>query len=101
MTEKTAWETFKTETATLNERIKTLIREGNVRKVVVQHKCHTVAEFPLTIGVVGVLAAPVVAAISAIVALLEECTIHVEHVTTRAEAKAQPAAPESRADVEC
>lgn len=59
-------------------KLKNLIREGNVRRVVVQHEGRTVAEFPLTAGVVGAVLAPVLAAIGALVALLHECTIQVE-----------------------
>jgi hypothetical protein len=78
MAEKTFWESFKAESEGVVERLKGLIREGNVRRVVIQHDGQTVAEFPLTVGVVGAVLAPVVAAIGAIVALLKDCTIQVE-----------------------
>jgi hypothetical protein len=78
MTAKTVWESFKADSESVLEKLKDLIREGNVRRVVVQHNGHTVAEFPLTVGVVGVVLAPVVAAIAALVALLKDCTIQVE-----------------------
>jgi hypothetical protein len=78
MAEKTCRESFKATADGVMERIKGLIREGNVRRVVVEHEGRTVAEFPLTVGVVGTLLAPVVAAIGALVALLKDCTIHVE-----------------------
>jgi len=57
-----------------------LAREGrsDVRRGIVQHEGRTVAEFPLTAGVVGAVLAPVVAAIAALVALLKDCTIRVE-----------------------
>jgi hypothetical protein len=67
------------------EKLKALIREGNVRRVVIQHEGRTVAEFPLTAGVVGVVLAPVVAAIGAMVALLKDCTIQVERVDANAQ----------------
>jgi hypothetical protein len=76
--EKTTWESFKAEGVNVVEKLKELIHEGNVRRVVIQHEGRTVAEFPLTVGVVGALLAPVVAAIGAIVALLKDCTIQVE-----------------------
>jgi Flp pilus assembly pilin Flp len=60
------------------EAVKELIRKGNVRRIVIEHQGRTVAEFPLTAGLVGVVLAPVVAAIGALVALLKDCTIHVE-----------------------
>ncbi len=76
--DKTTWESFKAEGGNVVEKLKDLIHEGNVRRVVIQHEGRTVAEFPLTVGVVGAVLAPVVAAIGAIVALLKDCTIQVE-----------------------
>jgi hypothetical protein len=77
MADKTFRESFKSADGVV-EKIKTLIREGNVRRVVIEHEGRTVAEFPLTVGVVGTVLAPVLAAIGALVALLKDCTIHVE-----------------------
>jgi hypothetical protein len=45
----------------------------------VTHEGRTVAEFPLTAGVVGVVLAPVLAAIGVLVAMAKDCTIEVEH----------------------
>ena len=59
-----SWETFKVEGAVILEKIKALIHEGNVRRVVIEHEGRTIAEFPLTVGVVGAVLAPVVAAIA-------------------------------------
>ena len=78
MTDGTRWESFKAEGDQIVDRIKRLIHECNVRRVVVEHEGRTVAEFPLTAGVVGALLAPVLAAIGALVAMLKDCTIHVE-----------------------
>jgi len=58
--------------------VKRLIAEGNVRRVVVKQEGQVVAEFPLTVGVVGAVLAPVLAAIGALAALLTRCTIEVE-----------------------
>lgn len=80
MTERTCWESFKAEGSTIVEKLKELVREGNVRRVVIEHEGKTVAEFPLTVGVVGAVLAPIAAAIGALVALLKDCTIHVERV---------------------
>jgi hypothetical protein len=87
MTEKTCWESIKAEGATVIERLKQLIHEGNVRRVVVKQGGRTVAEFPLTAGVVGAVLAPVLAAIGALVALLKDCSIEVERTDT---AEAEP-----------
>jgi Domain of unknown function (DUF4342) len=78
MADKTYWESFKVESGNVFIQIKNLIHEGNVRRVVIQHEGRVVAEFPLTAGVLGVVLAPVLAAIGALVALLKDCTIQVE-----------------------
>jgi uncharacterized protein DUF4342 len=75
---KTYWESFKADSEAAVDKIKALIHEGNVRRIVVQHGGRTVAEFPLTAGIVGAVLAPVVAAIGALVALLKDCTIQIE-----------------------
>src|SRR5262245_42599093 len=61
--------------------IRRLIDEGNVRRVLVKHQGKVIAEFPLTVGVVGTVIAPVAAAIGALTAVLAECSIEVEKVT--------------------
>ena len=61
--------------------IRKLIDEGNIRRVVVKQQGRTIAEFPLTVGVVGTVIAPVAAAIGALTAVLAECTIEVEKMT--------------------
>ena len=83
--EKSSWETFKAEG--ILEKLKALVHEGNVRRVVVKHQGRTVAEFPLTAGVVGAVLAPVLAAIAALVALLKDCSIEVERADTDAKSE--------------
>jgi hypothetical protein len=73
--------------------IKRLIDEGNVRRVVVKQQGRVVAEFPLTVGVVGTVIAPVAAAIGALTAILADCSIEVEKTTGTATA-ATPTEPE-------
>jgi hypothetical protein len=85
MSERTFWESFKAESETVVEKLKSLIHEGNVGRVLVQHEGRTIAEFSLTAGVVGAVLAPVAAAIAAMVALLKDCTIQVERVDVRQE----------------
>ena len=82
VTDTTWWQSIKAEGETLGERLKELIHEGNVRRLIVQHEGRTVAEFPLTAGVVGAVLAPVLAAIGALVALLKDCTIQIEREAT-------------------
>jgi hypothetical protein len=62
-------------------RIKTLLDEGNIRRVVIKQQGRPIAEFPLTVGVVGTVLAPVAAAIGAITAVLADCTIEVERTS--------------------
>jgi uncharacterized protein DUF4342 len=72
------WETFKVTGDDLLRRVKEILHEGNVRRVVIKQGTRTVVEFPVTVGVVGALAAPSLAAVGALAALLTECTIEVE-----------------------
>lgn len=92
MTTTTVWESIKIEGEAILERLKTLLHEGNVRRVRVQYQGHTVAEFPLTVGVVGALFAPLLAAVGALLALLKDCTIEVEREKPADAAQAEPAA---------
>ena len=66
------------------DKVKQLIREGNIRRVRLIHKEKTVFEIPLTVGApaaaIVILAAPVLAALGAFAALVTECTIEVEKV---------------------
>jgi len=62
----------------LLNKIKELVHEGNVRRILVKHEGKTVVEFPLSAGIIGVLLAPQLAAIGVIGALLAKCTIEVE-----------------------
>jgi D-aminopeptidase len=84
--ERTWWESIKVEGGELVEKMKQLVREGNVRRVVIKQGNRSVAEFPLTAGVVGAVVAPVLAAVGALAALLNECTIEIERVDTTPDA---------------
>ena len=83
MSERTWWETIKAEGQELLDKLEGLIREGNVRRVVIKQQDRVIAEFPLMVGVVGAVVAPVLAAIGAIVALAKDCKIEVERVDPR------------------
>ncbi|PLX28434.1 hypothetical protein C0581_02280 [Candidatus Parcubacteria bacterium] len=63
----------------LVSKIKEIVKEGNARKIIIKKEDgETLIEFPLTIGAVGVLAAPIIAAVGAFAALVSSCTIIVE-----------------------
>jgi hypothetical protein len=83
MAEQTWWQKLNAQGSALVDELRDIVREGNVRRVVVKQGTRIVAEFPLTAGVVGVVLAPVVAAIGALVALLNDCTIEVERTGTK------------------
>jgi hypothetical protein len=71
-------ETFKLDANEIGDKVKNLIHEGNVRRIIVRKDENVIAEFPLTAAVVGAVLAPVLAAIGAIAALATNCTIEVE-----------------------
>jgi len=80
-TKKTApkTETFKVNGEDLLKKVKQLIHEGNIRRIIIKDKSgKTIVEFPLTVGVAGALIAPALAAVGAVAALVTECSITVE-----------------------
>jgi len=65
----------------LVSRIKDILHEGNVRRIVIKNdEDRTLLEIPLTIGVVGAVLAPVWAALGALAALAADLRIVVEKV---------------------
>jgi hypothetical protein len=72
-------EEFRVEGEKLIAKVKELFHEGNIRRIIIKDKDgKTIMEIPMTLGVVGVLLAPQLAAIGAIAALITEATIVVE-----------------------
>lgn len=72
-------EEFKVSGQMLLEKVKELIKEGNVRRIIIiSEKGETMMEIPLTFAVVGTAFAPVLAAVGALAALIANCTIVVE-----------------------
>ncbi len=72
-------EEFKVSGEELLAKIKALIKEGNIRRIIIKNeKGETLIEIPLTYAVVGAVIAPVLAAVGAIAALVAKCTIIVE-----------------------
>ena len=79
--DKTFTEEIKISGEQLVTKVKELVREGNVRRVIVKNEeGKTLVEIPLTLGVVGALLLPVAAGLGAIAALITDCTIVVERV---------------------
>ena len=77
-------EKFRVSGSEIVEKVKQLIHEGNIRKMRLVHEDRTIIEIPLSIGApvaaLGIMAAPVLAAVGAFAALVTECTIEVEKV---------------------
>jgi Domain of unknown function (DUF4342) len=77
--EKVRTEEFQVRGEEIVSKIKELLHEGNIRRVIIKNEDgKTLIDMPLTIGVVGALVAPQLAAIGAIAALLAHGTIVVE-----------------------
>jgi len=82
----TSKESFSINGEALLKKIKELIAEGNVRKITITDKSgKELISFPLTVGVVGALLAPVLAAVGAMAALIGECTINIEREEVKSE----------------
>jgi hypothetical protein len=80
--ENKTFESFKIEGENLVKKIKELIEEGNIRKITIHDKDgKELMSFPLTIGVVGAVFLPILAAVGALAALISECSITVERDT--------------------
>jgi len=72
-------EEFEVSGSELVDKVKALIHEGNVRRVIVKdQEGRTLMEFPLTVGVIGAVLAPILAAVGAIAALAMRYTLVVE-----------------------
>ena len=86
--EQSNQESFKVSGDELMSKIKEIIKEGNARRVIIKNeKEETIIEFPLTIGAIGVVLAPVFAAVGAIAALVTDCTIVVEKKAEQEESR--------------
>jgi len=81
--ESTFTESFKVAADQLVDAIKQIVHEGNVRRVIIKQDGRTVVEFPITVGVIGTVFAPMLAAAGALAAVLTDCTIEVERTTSQ------------------
>lgn len=78
MTEQPREESYQVNGPDLIDRVKELIEEGNVRRLVIRQDDRTIVEVPLFVGAIAALLAPQLAAIGAIAALLTHCTLVIE-----------------------
>jgi hypothetical protein len=89
---QTHYEEFKVHGKDLVDKVKSLIHEGNIRRIFVKDQNGvTFLEIPLTVAAVGVLAAPVLAAVGALAALVADFTIQVEKAHPEAAEKNEEA----------
>jgi DNA-binding Lrp family transcriptional regulator len=77
---KTIREELKVTGSQLVDKVKELLHEGNIRRIVIKQDGQTVMELPLTIAAVGIIVAPVLAAVGAFAALATNCSIVVERI---------------------
>jgi len=84
-------ERFTVSGSNLVEKVKELVRQGNIRRVRLIHEEKTLIDIPLSVGApaaaVVVLAAPLLAALAAIAVVVKECTIEIEKVEETGESK--------------
>lgn len=72
-------EEFKVSGGDIIDTVKRIIAQGNARRIIIKNEAgETLIEFPLTIGAIGAIIAPVLAAVGAVAALVTKCTIVVE-----------------------
>lgn len=90
-------EEFKVSGEDVIKTVKRLIAAGNARRIIIKREDGTIfVEFPVTVGAVGALIAPALAAVGAIAALVTNCTVVVEKrddSRPATEPPAEPAAP--------
>lgn len=79
--EKTRFEEFRLNGGEILNKVKEIIHQGNVRRIILKdEQGKTFLEIPLTVGVVGAIVAPILAAVGAVAALASNLTIVVEKV---------------------
>ena len=81
--EKSKHESFKVSGDEILKKVKEIIKEGNARKIIIKNEEEEIImEFPLTIGAIGAVLAPMFAALGTLAALATNCTIVVEKKNT-------------------
>ena len=78
-----AFEEFKIQADHLTDKVRDLLHEGNVRRIIIKNSAgHTYMEIPLTIAAVGAIAAPMLAALGTLAAMVADFHVEVERNTT-------------------
>ncbi len=61
----------------LAAKVKELLHEGNVRRLIIKHEGHSILEIPVTLGVAAVVLAPIIAAVGIVGVMVADCTLEV------------------------
>jgi hypothetical protein len=98
MEEKTKSQEFKINSNDIVAKVKEVIQEGNARRIIIKNeKGESILEIPVTVGVVGALIAPYLAAVGAIAAVVTNCTVVVvKKDTGKEEAPKDDTKPEDK-----
>jgi hypothetical protein len=76
---KSNHESFKVSGDEILTKVKEIIKDGNAKRIIIKNeKDEIIMEFPLTIGAIGVVVAPMFAAVGTLAAIASNCTIIVE-----------------------
>ncbi len=75
-------EQFKLQGEQLAGKVKELLHEGNVRRLILKHEGHTILEIPVTLGIAAIVLAPVIAAVGVIGVMIADCTLEVVRLET-------------------
>ena len=75
---ESSWtEEFTVRSSEVIDKVKEIIHEGNVTKVRVKHDGRTLVDIPVTLGTIGAVVLPQLAALGVLVAVFKRCTIEV------------------------
>ena len=75
----TIYEEVKVQAKDLVDKVQDFIHEGNVRRIIIKDESgHTFMEIPLTVATIGLVAAPILAAVAAIATVVSKCEVVVE-----------------------
>lgn len=97
MAQKTTKEEFTVSGDQLLGKVKELINEGNVRRIIIKNKDgEQLVVLPLTVGIIGAVLVPMMAAVGALAALVTECSIVVERDAPDSPASDTPATKKSK-----
>jgi len=80
MTEHVKQEEIKISGDQLLAKVKELIHQGNIRRIVIKQDGRSIIELPLNLAIVGAVILPTLAAVGAVAALVTECSIVVERI---------------------